>query len=73
MKVFLLLLFIPTLAFSQSQSKITRIDSVLTYLHQRQLFNGTVLIGEKGKALYKKAFGILARPEIPWKLHECFS
>ena len=30
----------------------------LTYLYQRQLFNGTVLIGEKGKVLYKKAFGI---------------
>ncbi len=46
-------------AMAQSnQEKITRIDSVLTYLHERQLFNGTVLIGEKGKVLYKKAFGI---------------
>lgn len=58
MKKFLLLFLIPFISFSQPSKKITRIDSVLTYLHQRQLFNGTVLIGEKGKVLYKKAFGI---------------
>jgi N-acyl-D-aspartate/D-glutamate deacylase/CubicO group peptidase (beta-lactamase class C family) len=61
-KFLLLLLLLPTLTFSQNSAKITRIDSVLTYLHQRQLFNGTVLIGEKGKVLYKKAFGI-ANPQ----------
>jgi len=60
--IFFLLLFIPYLIFSQQTDKIDRIDSVLTYLNQRQLFNGTVLIGEKGKVLYKKAFGI-ANPQ----------
>ncbi len=60
----LLFLLIPFVSFSQHREKITRIDSVLTYLHERQLFNGTVLIGEKGKILYKKAFGI-ANPEKP--------
>lgn len=35
---------------------------MLTYLYQRQLFNGTVLIGSNGKVLYKKAFGI-AHPQ----------
>jgi N-acyl-D-amino-acid deacylase len=50
---------LPIAAMAQSnESKINRIDSILSYLHQRQLFNGTVLIGEKGKMLYKKAFGI---------------
>ena len=57
-KLYCLLLLIPTISFSQHTDKIKRIDSVLTYLHQRQLFNGTVLIGEKGKVHYKKAFGI---------------
>lgn len=57
-KIFFLLLLLPFITQAQVQNKITRIDSVLTYLHQRQLFNGTVLIGEKGKVLYKKAFGI---------------
>jgi N-acyl-D-amino-acid deacylase len=63
MKKFLfLLLLLPLFSYAQSSKKITRIDSVLTYLHQRQLFNGAVLIGEKGKVLYKKAFGI-ANPQ----------
>ncbi len=56
--LFFLLLFIPLVTFSQHAEKISKIDSVLTYLNQRQLFNGSVLIGEKGKILYKKAFGI---------------
>lgn len=60
--IIFLLLFIPLVTFSQHKEKIIRIDSVLTYLNQRQLFNGTVLIGEKGKVLYKKAFGI-ANPQ----------
>ncbi|MFM8744160.1 MAG: serine hydrolase [Cytophagales bacterium] len=54
----LLCLLSITLSAQSQQQKITRIDSLLTYLHERQLFNGTVLIGEKGKVIYKKAFGI---------------
>ncbi|MFM8834303.1 MAG: serine hydrolase domain-containing protein, partial [Cytophagales bacterium] len=54
----LLCLLSITLYAQYQQQKITRIDSLLTYLHERQLFNGTVLIGEKGKVIYKKAFGI---------------
>ncbi len=61
-KLLFFLCLIPSITFSQHKEKIARIDSVLTYLHQRQLFNGTVLIGEKGKVLYKKAFGI-ANPQ----------
>ena len=57
-KFLLLCLALPLLAPAQLNKKIARIDSALTYLYQRQLFNGTVLIGEKGKILYKKAFGI---------------
>ena len=58
MKKLFLFLLIPAFAFAQHSGKINRIDSVLTYLYQHQLFNGTVLIGDKGKILYKKAFGI---------------
>lgn len=57
-KIVFLLLYIPFVTFSQHTDKISKIDSALTYLNQRQLFNGTVLIGENGKVLYKKAFGI---------------
>lgn len=57
-RLILIILLIPTLAGAQTTARIARIDSVLTYLHSHELFNGTVLVGEKGKVLYKKAFGI---------------
>lgn len=49
----LLLAFVTTVNGQQSD----RIDSVLTYLYQRQLFNGVVVVGEKGKVKFKKAYG----------------
>ena len=58
MKKLLLLLILPFLGYGQSERKIARIDSVLSYLHERDLYNGTVLVGEKGKVLFKKAYGI---------------
>ena len=54
----LALLLVPVAEAQQSAGVVQRIDSALTYLHQRELFNGTVLIAEKGKVLYKKAFGV---------------
>lgn len=58
-KIFFLSLFIVSItANAQWKTKINTIDSVLTYLYQRHLFNGTILLGEKGKVIYKKAFGI---------------
>lgn len=45
-------------ASAQTSRKIAKIDSALTFLHQQQLFNGVVLVGENGKVLYKKAFGM---------------
>ncbi len=73
-KIFFLLFLLPFITFSQTQSKITRIDSVLTYLYQRQLFNGTVLIGEKGKVLYKKAFGIAdPKTQVPLTTASAFN
>src|SRR5205085_6887276 len=57
-KLFIILTILPLFAIAQLRDKIKKIDSVLPYLYQHQLFNGTILIGEKGKVLYKKAFGI---------------
>lgn len=57
-RIILLLLVLPLLATAQWSTKIKTVDSVLTQLYEQHLFNGTVLIGEKGKTLYKKAFGI---------------
>ena len=43
---------------AQSSLPVTTIDSILTYLHQHHLFNGTVLLAENGKVAYKEAFGV---------------
>ena len=56
--IYLLLLVCPFLSNAQWAAKIKTVDSVLNILYEQQLFNGTVLIAEKGKVLYKKAFGI---------------
>lgn len=45
-------------AQAQWKDKVREVDSVLRYLHGRQLFNGTVLLAEQGKVIYKKSFGI---------------
>jgi N-acyl-D-amino-acid deacylase len=49
---------LPYLASAQSAARIARLDSVLNYLHERQLFNGSVLVGENGNVRYAKSFGI---------------
>lgn len=52
-----------TISVGSSQAQTTPVqlktlDSALTILHQQAMFNGTVLIAEKGKTIYKKAFGL---------------
>ncbi|GAB3012269.1 hypothetical protein GCM10027185_03070 [Spirosoma pulveris] len=37
--------------------RLKTLDSALTYLHERALFNGVVLVAEKGGVRYRKAFG----------------
>jgi N-acyl-D-amino-acid deacylase len=44
-------------ASAQNAPDVKRLDSTLTRLNQTHRFNGTVLYGEKGKVVYKKAFG----------------
>ncbi len=55
----LLAAFLFTTIFCAAQTAKTAqtLDSALTYLHQRQLFNGTALVADNGKVVYKKAFG----------------
>jgi len=40
-----------------SQEKLKEIDNLFTYYHQSGIFNGNVLIAEKGKIVYHKSFG----------------
>lgn len=62
-KILVLLLTCPLLLPAQWNTKIQTVDSALTRLYEQQLFNGTVLIAEKGTVLYKKAFGIAGANE----------
>jgi len=48
-------------------------DSALTKLYERRLFNGTVLIAEKGKVLYKKAFGVAGAGAKPLTIDAAFN
>ncbi len=43
---------------AQTQAKVKSLDSLLTYLHEREMFNGTALLAENGQVVYKKAFGV---------------
>lgn len=52
-------LFLGIQAYSQAGLSVSKLDSVLTYLHKIHQFNGTVLYAEKGKVLYKKAMGVI--------------
>lgn len=72
-KIFLVVLIAPLLATAQWNTKIQTVDSVLTQLYERQLFNGTVLIAEKGKVLYKKAFGIAGADQRPLTVSAAFN
>jgi N-acyl-D-amino-acid deacylase len=38
--------------------RVTQLDSALSYLHDRTLFNGVVLLAENGKVTYQKNYGI---------------
>lgn len=52
----ILLLCIGQITFGQSSQQ--KIDSLMTTLHANGVFNGNVLIAEKGKVLYQKSFGL---------------
>lgn len=40
-------------------ARLKTLDSVLTTLHGQAMFNGVVLVAEKGSVRYKKAFGVV--------------
>lgn len=71
--VFVLICSIAAPIWAQQPGRVASIDSALTYLHQRELFNGTVLIAEKGKVLYKKAFGLNASSGSPLTTASAFN
>lgn len=64
-KTFHLLFFLPLMIAAgplcqaqPSAAQFKTLDSALTKLYERGMFNGVVLVGDHGKAVYSKAFGI---------------
>lgn len=51
------LVLLPALAKPQSHIPYEPIDSILTFLHDRHLFSGVVLVAEEGEIVYQKALG----------------
>ncbi len=49
-----------TTAKAQSPKTASQIDSLYGFLYKTERFNGTVLYAEKGKVLFKKAYGVTA-------------
>lgn len=56
---FIFLLVLARLTFAQySPAQLKTLDSSLTLMHQQGIFNGAILMAEKGEIVYKKAFGL---------------
>ena len=56
--LFLLNVFLLACTQAQTPADIKKLDAVLTALNKTNSFNGIVLYAEKGKVVYKKAFGV---------------
>lgn len=54
--IFLFAFMVPV--FSQQSADVKKLDSAFSELYKSNRFNGTLLYAEKGKVLYKKAFGV---------------
>ena len=49
----------------RARSKANKIDELMKCFYENGQFNGTILVAEKGKVLYKKAFGYA---NLEWKI-----
>lgn len=58
LELFFLSVFLSTIVIAQKSADLKNFDSILTILNKTDRFNGAVLYAEKGKVLYKKAFGV---------------
>ena len=46
-----------SITFFQAQTKTQRIDSLVRYMYDNNMFSGTVLVAEKDSIIYQKAYG----------------
>ncbi len=72
--IFLFIVFSSARMKAQTPADIKKLDSVLTVLNKTNRFNGAVLYAEKGKIIYKKAFGVTDfRSNLPLKTTSAFN
>lgn len=59
-KIFLIMTFFLYVFqhYSFTQDKSSKIDELMQLYHDYEQFNGTVLVADKGKVIYKKGFGL---------------
>ncbi len=71
---FLFTTFLSVATLAQPAPDANKLDSVLILLNKTDRFNGTVLYAEKGKIIYKKAFGVTDyRTNEPLKTTSAFN
>ena len=58
MRLLLLLFVIMFQSSISAQTKEQKIDELMTYCYDNGQFNGNILVAEKGKVIYHRAFGI---------------
>ncbi|MES2409858.1 MAG: serine hydrolase [Bacteroidota bacterium] len=56
--LFAVAIFLSTFTISLAQSKAEKIDQLMSKYAEYGQFNGTVLVAEQGKVIYKKGFGM---------------
>lgn len=56
-KTFLIVVLLFSFFVVQAQNKAAELDKLMTQAHANGVFNGCVLVAEKGKVIYRKAFG----------------
>jgi CubicO group peptidase (beta-lactamase class C family) len=56
-KIFLTVLILFSFFASKAQNKAAELDKLMNQAHINGVFNGSVLVAENGKVIYRKAFG----------------
>lgn len=61
MRIFVLLVFVLIVQLGTAQSKRDKLDEIMKTYHRFNMFDGSVLVAENGKVIYKNAFGLANR------------
>ena len=56
-KTFLTVIILFSFVVAKAQNKTAELDKLMTQAHANGVFNGSVLVAENGKVIYRKAFG----------------